>query len=114
MSHLFKKTTIAGMPARRFVLHVRNRNGDAALALFRSVINRIKRPESDLGVVLAQHLGNRRRQRRLAMVNVPNGSDVYMRLVALEFLLRHSLCSSNQNSLKPEQSSPTTFRPGAS
>jgi hypothetical protein len=35
------------------------------------------------------------------MVNVTNRPDVYMRLIALEFLLRHSLCSSNQNSIKP-------------
>jgi hypothetical protein len=35
------------------------------------------------------------------MVNVTNRPDVYMRLRALEFLLRHFvLCSSNQNSLK--------------
>src|ERR1700720_218080 len=77
------------MAVRRFVLHVRNGNGDAALALFRRVVNRIKRAELHLGVVLAQHLGNRRRQRRLAMVNVTNGPDVHVRLIALEFLLGH-------------------------
>src|SRR3989442_440416 len=83
------------VPVRRFVLHVRNRNGDSALALFRRVVDRIERPELHLRVVLAQHFRDRRRQRRLAMVNVTNRSDVHMRLVALEFLLRHFvLCSS--------------------
>src|ERR1700704_4800353 len=83
------------MPVRRFVFHVRNRNGDPPLALFRRVIDRIERPEQHLRVVLREHLSDRRRQRRLAMVDVTDGSDVHVRFVALEFLLRHFvLCSS--------------------
>ena len=39
--------------------------------------------------MLRQHLGDRRRQRRLAMVNVTNRTNVHVRLTALEFLLRH-------------------------
>jgi len=77
------------MAVRRFVLHVRNRDGDAALALFRRVVNGIKRAELHLGVVFRQHLGDCRRQRGLAMVNVTNGPNVHVRLIALEFLLSH-------------------------
>src|SRR5690242_10318060 len=77
------------VPVRRLVLHVRHRNGDAPLPLFRRVVNRIKRPELLFRVVLRQHLGDRRRQRRLAMINVPDRPNVAMRLAALEFLLRH-------------------------
>jgi hypothetical protein len=39
--------------------------------------------------VLGQHLGDGRRQRGLAMVNVTNRPDVAVRLITLEFLFRH-------------------------
>src|SRR5437867_2740874 len=77
------------VPVRRLILYVRHRNRDPPLALFRRIVDRIKRPELHLRVVLAQHLRDRRRQRRLAMVNVTNRPDVHVRLRALEFLLRH-------------------------
>jgi len=53
------------------VLHVRRRDRDTALALFRSVVDRIERTERVLRVVLLQYLGDGRRQRRLAMIDVP-------------------------------------------
>src|SRR6266404_9394086 len=77
------------MAVRRFVLHVRNSNGDAALALFRRVVNGVERAELHLGVVLRQHLGDCRRQRGLAMVNVTNRPNVHVWLTAFEFLLGH-------------------------
>ena len=77
------------MPVRRFILHVRNGNRNTALALFRRVVNRIKRAELHFRVVLRQHFRNRRRQGRLAMVNVTNRPNVTVRLAALEFLLGH-------------------------
>ena len=83
----------------RFILHVRYRNGDAPLALFRRVINRIKRAELHLGIVLRQHLGDGRRQSRLAVINVTNRPNVHVRLIAFEFLLRHRLLSSSNQSL---------------
>ncbi len=83
------------VPVGRLVLHVRHRDGDPPLALFRRVVDGIKRPELHLWVVLREHLGDRRRQRRLAMIDVPDRPDVHVRLAALEFLLRHFvLCSS--------------------
>jgi hypothetical protein len=39
--------------------------------------------------VLRQHLGDRRRQSRLAMVNVTNRPNIHVRLCPLELLLRH-------------------------
>ena len=80
---------------RRLVLHVRNRNRDSALPLFRRVINRIERSERHLRVVLAQHLGDRRRQRRLAVIDVPDRPDIQVRLIALKLFLRHSLFNSS-------------------
>src|SRR5207244_12752928 len=68
---------------------VRDRNGDAPLALFRRVVNGVERAELHLRIVLAQHLGDRRRQRRLAMINVTDRPNVHVRLTALEFLLGH-------------------------
>jgi len=79
------------VPVRRFIFHVRNGNGDAALALFRSVINRIECAELHLRVVLAQYFRDRRRQRGLAMINVTDGPNIHVRLTALEFLLGHFL-----------------------
>src|SRR5271168_4713817 len=90
------------VPVCRFILHVRNRNGDAALALFRRVVNRIKRAEKYLRVVLREHLGDCRRQRRFAVIDVTNGPNVHVRLVSFELLLGHcfSLLSSNSNYCK--------------
>jgi len=45
----------------------------------------VSNAERHLRVMLAQHLRNRRRQRRLAMVNVNQSSDVHLRLRALKF-----------------------------
>src|SRR5438445_13388002 len=83
------------MPRRRFILSVRHCNRDSSLPLFQCVVDRVERAERNLGIVLRQQLGNRRWQRRFAMVDVTDGPDVHVRLVALEFLLRHFvLCSS--------------------
>src|SRR6185503_7754027 len=79
------------MPVRRLVLHVRRRDRDSSRLLFRSIVDRVKRPELDLRVVLRQHLGDRRRQRRLPMIDVSNRPYVYVRLCALKFLFCHNL-----------------------
>jgi hypothetical protein len=42
--------------------------------------------------VLGQHLRDRRRQRRLAMIDVTDRPNVYVRLAAIKFFLRHD-CS---------------------
>src|SRR5690606_31266929 len=71
------------VPVRRLVLHMRRRDRDAARLLLRSRINLVIR------LVLAEELRDRRRQTRLAMVNVTNRADVHMRLRALEFTCGH-------------------------
>src|SRR5207244_8583444 len=73
------------------VLYLRRRNRDSARFFFRRVVDRIKRPEHNLRVVLLQYLGDGRRQRGLAMVNVTDGAYVAVRLIAFKFLFRHSL-----------------------
>ena len=73
----------------RLVLHVRRRDRDAALPLFRRVVDRVKRTERVLRVVLLQYLRDRRRQRRLAVIDVPNRSHVHVRLRTIKLFLRH-------------------------
>src|SRR5580693_9516929 len=88
----------------RLVLDVRRRDRDAALPLFRRVVNRVERAEHVLRVVLLQHLRNRRRQGRLAVINMTNRSHVHVRLAAIKFFLRHkspkSLSSLVRNQLQ--------------
>jgi hypothetical protein len=44
--------------------------------------------------VLLQYLGDRRRQRRLAMIDVTNRPDIAVRLIPLKLFFRHFLFSS--------------------
>ena len=70
------------------ILDVRRRDGDAALALFRRFV--------DVGVAgvnrsagFGENLGDRRGQRRLAMVDVTDRANIAVRLVPLKFRLAH-------------------------
>src|SRR6185295_13138508 len=75
-------------PRLGLILHMRGRDRDAARPLLRSlvdlVVGRIGRPAR-----LGQYLRDRRRQRRLAMVNVTNRPDIAVRLRPLKLRLRH-------------------------
>ena len=71
-----------------FVFDVRGVDGDAAGLFFR------RRVDLVVGLGLAaelgrQHRGDRRRQRGLAMVHVPNRAHVHVRLGAFEFTFCH-------------------------
>ena len=77
------------VPVGRLVLDVRHRDRDSAGLFFRRVVDRIERAELILRIVLGQHLGDRRRQRRLAVIDVPDRPDVHVRLAAVKFFLRH-------------------------
>ena len=81
------------VPLLGLVLHVGGGNRDAALTLFRSVVDLIEglHVSTELG---GQHPGQGGRQGGFAMVDVTNGANVHMRLTALEFLFRHFLISS--------------------
>ena len=71
------------MAGRRLIFDVRRRNGDAASLFFRSRVDLV------IGLVLAEVLRDRGRQRRLAMVNVTDRANVDVRLVALKLALCH-------------------------
>ncbi|GAA5626790.1 hypothetical protein Brsp05_02067 [Brucella sp. NBRC 12953] len=70
-----------------FIFNVSRRNGDTASAFFWCSI--------DLVVCLefTEELGDRCRQRGLAMVNVTNGADVYVGLITFKLALCHRRCS---------------------
>ncbi len=65
------------------VFHMRRRDRDPARFLFRGSVDLVIRLE------LAELLRDRRRQRRLAVVNVTNRADVAMRLAAVKLFLAH-------------------------
>ncbi len=70
------------------VLDVGDGDGDPALALLGGVVDRVE--GAVLGLALeGQVLGDRRRQARLAVVDVADRADVDVRLGALELLLGH-------------------------
>ena len=77
---------------RGLVFDMRGRNRDAARLLFRRlvdlVIGRERRPAG-----FRQDLGDRRRQRRLAMVDVTDRPDVAMRLGTFKLCFGHSSTS---------------------
>jgi hypothetical protein len=69
---------------------VGDRDRDTALSLFRRLVDLVVRQE--LGAaLLRQHLGDRRRQRRLAVVDVPDRPDVQVRFISDEFFFCHFL-----------------------
>ena len=78
------------VPLLGLVLDVRDRDRDAALALLRRLVDLVERREGvEVRVLVVQHLGDRRGQRRLAVVDVTDGADVDVRLGPLELGLRH-------------------------
>ena len=76
------------------ILDVSDGDRDAALALLGSLVDVFEGREvggcgAVRAVVLGENLGDGRSQRGLAMVDVANGADVYMRLRAIELFLGH-------------------------
>ena len=70
------------------VLDVGDGDGDAALALLGGVVDRVEGAVLRLALE-GEVLGDRRGQRRLAVVDVADRADVDVRLGPLELLLRH-------------------------
>ena len=77
------------MPVSRLVFDVRRRDRDSASLFFRRIVDRIEAPELVLRIVLRQRLGDCRRQRRLAVIDVPDRSNVDVRLAAVKFFFCH-------------------------
>jgi hypothetical protein len=75
---------VSVVTALGLVLDMRGRDGDAAGLFFRRCVDLV------VGLEVTEILGDRSRQRCLAVVNVTNRADVYVRLVALELTLCHS------------------------
>ena len=74
--------------AVRLILYVRRVDRNTALALFGRLVDiRVVRRLRTTG--FGQYLRNRRRQRRLTMVNVTNRANVAVRLVTYKILFRH-------------------------
>jgi hypothetical protein len=57
---------------------VRRRDRDAAGFLFRRLVDLIEGYKLHFRIILRQHLRDRRRQRRLAMVHVPDRPDIHV------------------------------------
>src|SRR6266508_1847693 len=72
----------------RRILHVRRVDRYPSRLLLRRIVNLVVR----LGLrqpLLRQYQRNRRRQRRLAVIHVPNRPNVHVRLAAIKLLLAH-------------------------
>ena len=70
------------------VFDVSGRDRDAARLLFRRLVDLVVRRERR-AAGFRQHLGDRRGQRRLAVVDVTDGADVAVRLVSFKFCFGH-------------------------
>jgi hypothetical protein len=72
--------------------------------------------------VILQHLGDGRRQRRLAVIDVTDRAYVHVRLAAIKFFLRHKspcipfvACAAHSiQERRPSGSSPKTLKPAFS
>jgi hypothetical protein len=74
------------------VLDVRDVDGNTALLLLWGVVNLVERVACvQVWVLVVKYLGDGRSQSGLTVVNVTDGTDVDVRLGALEFRLSH-LC----------------------
>ncbi len=77
------------VPLLGLVFHVRDGDGDAALALLGRFVDLVKRHVFVSGARFRQHFGDGCRQRRFAMVDVSNRSHVHMGFCSLKLLLCH-------------------------
>ena len=66
-----------------FIFHVGGGDGDPAGLFLGRAVNFV------IGFEIPKLLGNRRRQRCLAVVHMPNRADVHVRLIAFKLFLRH-------------------------
>ena len=72
------------------VLDVRDRDGDTALTLLRGLVDAVERGQFvQLRVLVVEHLGDRRGQSGLAVVDVSDGADVAVRLGPLKLGFCH-------------------------
>ena len=102
------------MPVRGLVFDVGGRDRDAARLLFRRLVDLVVRRERRTAG-FRQHLGDRCGQRRLAMVDVTDGSDVAVRFITFKLCFGHltlsvqSLAVANDNQANFFWTSADTF-----
>ncbi len=77
------------MPIRGLILHMGDIDRDPPLPLLRRLVNHVKRRKRRRRISVMQRLRDRRRQRRLPMINMTHRANVQMRLIALELRLTH-------------------------
>jgi hypothetical protein len=77
------------VPVGRLILDVRHRDRDAPRLLFRRVVDRVETAELHFRIVLGQHLGECRRQGGVAVIDVADRPDIYVRLTTVEFFFCH-------------------------
>ena len=99
------------VPLVGFILDVGDGDGDAPLPLFRRVVDRGEVAGGG-SALQRQRLGDRRRQRRLAVVDVPDRPHVQMRLRPLKFLLPHRLTPGGLLSPRARDRMPRAHRGG--
>src|SRR5713226_9045887 len=83
------------VPVLRLVLHVRYRDRDPSRLLLRRVVDRVKGSKLYLRVRLRQHLGDRRRQSRLPVIDVSYRPHIHVRLRSIKLFLRHNRLASS-------------------
>ena len=80
--------------AVRLVLGVGRRNGHTTLALFWSIVDLVKSLRLNVRGTLRKHESDGGSERCLAVVNVPNGAHVYVRLTTVKNFFRHTYLTS--------------------
>ncbi len=78
------------MTGRGVVFYVGGVDGDTTLTLFRGLVDLVE-GEGLTTVVLGQHVGDGGGQGGLTVVNVADGTHVYVRLGTLKFFFRHDV-----------------------
>ena len=102
------------VPVRGLVFDVGGRDRDAARLLFRRLVDLVVRRERRTAG-FSQHLGDRCGQRRLAMVDVTDGSDVAVRFITFKLCFGHLTlrsvvsCRTNDNQANFFWTSADTF-----
>src|SRR5690606_37583542 len=84
-----RAVNVGVVTGRGIVLNVGGRDGNTAGTFFRRIVDLVKGARFAATPDVVTHLRQRRRQRRLAMVNVTDGANVHVRFGTFKFFLCH-------------------------
>ena len=79
------------MPIIGLILHMRDIDRDPPRLLLRRLVDVLERLNRNTRILVMQHLGNGRSERRLAVIDVTHRPHVQVRLVPLKLLLGHGV-----------------------